>query len=57
MPKVWGIRGAVTSIAWAKGDIGETLIYGTSLGFLVAWRQNSDKVLGRLYLRKTTLTV
>ncbi|EPQ49775.1 hypothetical protein GLOTRDRAFT_97366, partial [Gloeophyllum trabeum ATCC 11539] len=43
VPSVWGIRGAVTSIVWLQRDLGETMIYGTSLGFLVCWRQNSNK--------------
>ncbi|EPQ55788.1 hypothetical protein GLOTRDRAFT_93345 [Gloeophyllum trabeum ATCC 11539] len=40
-PLTSGLRGPTSSIVWLEREIGETLVYGTALGWLACWRQNS----------------
>ncbi|EPQ50208.1 WD40 repeat-like protein [Gloeophyllum trabeum ATCC 11539] len=42
-PITSGLRGPTSSIAWLEREIGETLVYGTALGWLGCWRQNSTE--------------
>ncbi|TFK53467.1 hypothetical protein OE88DRAFT_1733388 [Heliocybe sulcata] len=41
VPEEWGLRGPVSSLVWLEGESGETLVYGTALGFLACWRQDN----------------
>ena len=46
------VRGPVSSMTWVttRKDSCETLCYGTGLGYLVFWRQNSQDVSGGLII-------